>query len=325
MATDDRNYLFEYMVGAALELKPRLFLMENVPGMKSPQRGRESFLERAEAILVSKGGYQTAIWKLNAAAFGVPQERLRYFLVAARGRSLPAFPEVDYQASQQDEVPLDALPPVSLDEAIFDLPERHADSGAAVARWTSDRATTDKRSRRYLSKFRILDKAALLYNHTVRYHNPLDLQLYGLLRQGEDGALFLERLQRTDLMRYRSDVFDDKYARLTGRNPCKTIVAHLAKDGNGYVHPTQPRSITVREGRAGYSHSTIDTCSAELRVISGGSLEMPFHLCWPRPSRGPSRGSWRAEVLGEEQPVRFSCVSPPGPAHETNRGRADQQ
>ena len=248
MATDDRNYLFEYMVGAALELKPRLFLMENVPGMKSPQLGRKSFLERAEAILVSKGGYQTAIWKLNAAAFGVPQERLRYFLVAARGRSLPAFPEVDYQASQQDEVPLDALPPVSLDEAIFDLPERHADSGAAVARWTSDRATTDKRSRRYLSKFRILDKAELLYNHTVRYHNPLDLQLYGLLRQGEDGALFLERLQRRDLMRYRSDVFDDKYARLTGRNPCKTIVAHLAKDGNGYVHPTQPRSISVREG-----------------------------------------------------------------------------
>ena len=64
MATDDRNYLFEHMVGAALELKPRLFLMENVPGMKSPQLGRKSFLERAEAILVSKGGYQTAIWKL---------------------------------------------------------------------------------------------------------------------------------------------------------------------------------------------------------------------------------------------------------------------
>ena len=58
----------------------------------------------------------------------------------------------------------------------------------------------------------------------------------------------LERHHRADLMRYRSDIFDDKYARLTGRTPCKTIVAHLAKDGNGYVHPTQPRSITAREG-----------------------------------------------------------------------------
>ena len=246
IATDERNYLFEYMLGAALELKPWLFLMENVPGMKSAKLGGSSFMENAAAILESKGGYLTTIWKLNAAAFGVPQERVRYFLVAARGKRLPAFPEADYQASQQ-EVPLDALPPVTLDEAIFDLPERDADTGAAVVRWTSDRATADKRSRRYLSKFRILGGAKLLCNHTVRYHNPRDLELYGLLRPGEDSVHVLERHHRADLMRYRSDIFDDKYARLTGRTPCKTIVAHLAKDGNGYVHPTQPRSITARE------------------------------------------------------------------------------
>jgi DNA (cytosine-5)-methyltransferase 1 len=50
------------------------------------------------------------------------------------------------------------------------------------------------------------------------------------------------------LMRYRRDVFDDKYARLRGDQPSKTIVSHLAKDGNGYIHPTQVRSLSVREG-----------------------------------------------------------------------------
>jgi DNA (cytosine-5)-methyltransferase 1 len=48
-------------------------------------------------------------------------------------------------------------------------------------------------------------------------------------------------------MRYRSDVFDDKYARLRADKPCKTIVSHLAKDGNGYIHPSQTRSISIRE------------------------------------------------------------------------------
>lgn len=48
-------------------------------------------------------------------------------------------------------------------------------------------------------------------------------------------------------MRYRADVFDDKYARLRGHCPCRTIVADLAKDGNGYIHPSQARSISFRE------------------------------------------------------------------------------
>jgi DNA (cytosine-5)-methyltransferase 1 len=81
----------------------------------------------------------------------------------------------------------------------------------------------------------------------VRYHNERDLELYSLLRPGEDSIHILERHQRADLMRYRRDVFDDKYARLRGDRPSKTIVAHLAKDGNGYVHPRQVRSISIRE------------------------------------------------------------------------------
>jgi DNA (cytosine-5)-methyltransferase 1 len=48
-------------------------------------------------------------------------------------------------------------------------------------------------------------------------------------------------------MRYRTDAFDDKYMRLDENSPCRTIVAHLAKDGNGYVHPRQTRSLSFRE------------------------------------------------------------------------------
>lgn len=243
---DERNHLWEWMVATALELKPKLFLMENVPGMQSARKEEMSFLE-AVAQRLEEGGYRTEVWQLNAAAFGVPQDRVRCFLVASRLPLMPARPTQEYQDVRRQDIDLDALPAVGLAEAIFDLPAREAGMGVAVERWEPAVSAQDQRYRRYLSKFGIIRPSRLLFQHTVRYHNPRDLELYAMLRPGEDSIHFLEKHGRDDLMRYRRDVFDDKYARLRGDRPCKTIVAHLAKDGNGYIHPTQVRSISLRE------------------------------------------------------------------------------
>lgn len=245
--TDDRNFLFEHMVAAALELRPRLFLMENVPGMESAKSEKVSFLETA-AKLLAKGGYRSEVWRLNASAFGVPQVRARCFLVASRIEMMPSRPSEEYQDSRRPDLDLEGLPPVTLGEAIFDLPDREAGAGVAVEERVAPDLASDPRFRRYLAKFNIVRPTRVLFQHTVRYHNPRDLELYALLRPGEDSIHFLETHGRSDLMRYRRDVFDDKYARLRADRPCKTIVAHLAKDGNGYIHPSQVRSLSLREG-----------------------------------------------------------------------------
>ena len=161
---------------------------------------------------------------------------------------MPVQPTAEYQDTRRPEHDHDALPPLTLSEAIFDLPR----AGRRRGRLRSTDGSRpdpagDPRFRRYLTKFGIFRPSRLLYQHTVRYHNPRDLELYAMLRPGEDSIHALERHGRGDLMRYRRDVFDDKYARLRGDRPCKTIVAHLAKDGNGYIHPTQVRSISLRE------------------------------------------------------------------------------
>jgi DNA (cytosine-5)-methyltransferase 1 len=246
LAADSRNFLFEFMVAMALELKPRLFLMENVPGMQSARAENLSFLDQAASLLREGGGYRTAIWKLNASAYGVPQDRMRCFLVASRDY-LPTEPGREYRDLHRQDLDVDALPPISLREAIFDLPPRDAGSGTAVARWDRPSGTPPPSHRRYLSKFKLLTDSRLVYNHAVRYHNPRDLELYSLLRPGEDSVHAVERHGRADLMRYRQDVFDDKYARLRPDRPSKTIVSHLAKDGNSYIHPEQVRSISIRE------------------------------------------------------------------------------
>jgi DNA (cytosine-5)-methyltransferase 1 len=49
------------------------------------------------------------------------------------------------------------------------------------------------------------------------------------------------------LRRYRADIFDDKYHRLTWDDLSRSITAHIAKDGYSYIHPGEPRTLTVRE------------------------------------------------------------------------------
>jgi site-specific DNA-cytosine methylase len=39
----------------------------------------------------------------------------------------------------------------------------------------------------------------------------------------------------------------DWLARLDGSRPCKTVVAHMGKDTYGYIHPSAPRTLSVRE------------------------------------------------------------------------------
>lgn len=248
-SADARNYLFEHLVALALELQPRFVIMENVPGMETAKKEDLSFLDSARRALEKQGKYTTSVWRVNATSFGVPQERLRCFLVAAAdGMQLPAQPAGEYEDTRARSLDMDALPPVTITEALFDLPPRGAGTGTAVDRRVDGGVSeTDLRARRYLRKFGLADGSAFVFNHYVRYHNPNDLELYALLRPGEDSVHAIERHGRGDLMKYRRDVFDDKYARLRPDRPSKTIVAHLAKDGNGYIHPSEVRSLSIRE------------------------------------------------------------------------------
>src|SRR5207302_3261092 len=97
----------------------------------------------------------------------------------------------------------------------FDLPPLKAGTGTAVERRKCGVMDGDVRLRRYLSKFQLRERSTLTFNHYARYQNEQDLELYGLLQPGEDSVHAIERYGRADLMRYRRDVFDDKYNRCT--------------------------------------------------------------------------------------------------------------
>ena len=85
----------------------------------------------------------------------------------------------------------------------------------------------------------------LVFNHKARYCSDLNQEIYSRMRPGDDAT----DPKIADIMPYshRNDKFKDKYFRLYGDRPCRTITAHLRSDCHSHIHPYEDRAITPRE------------------------------------------------------------------------------
>jgi DNA (cytosine-5)-methyltransferase 1 len=117
-AADSRDMLPEF-VRAVKEIKPRAFLLENVAGLVSKRH--TSYFELKMAKLQDLG-YEIDYQVLNAADFGVPQERRRVIAIGIRDEA-PEFPCATHGPNtKRDYVPAREIlagdPPDELNRAI---------------------------------------------------------------------------------------------------------------------------------------------------------------------------------------------------------------
>jgi DNA (cytosine-5)-methyltransferase 1 len=94
-------------------VRPRAFLLENVHGIaySDKNEGLQLLLNKIAAINRRTGlRYKPATAVLNAAWFGVPQLRERFFLIAARDGSLFDFPKAAFTAPSGEQQALGTLP-----------------------------------------------------------------------------------------------------------------------------------------------------------------------------------------------------------------------
>ena len=95
---DPRNALYRHYVEVIAGLRPRTFVMENVPGLENLAGG----IVHAQILedLALDGEYCVDSKVLDAAGFGVPQNRSRVLFIGVRSDlgARPRFPEPQYRA-----------------------------------------------------------------------------------------------------------------------------------------------------------------------------------------------------------------------------------
>jgi DNA (cytosine-5)-methyltransferase 1 len=245
---DVRNDLWEHMFKVVRHLKPKAFLLENVPGMvyfKSGSFG-DKILKRFAAE-----GYTVRKEILLAADWGVPQRRRRLFIVGILGDTSFKFPEPTHLGGwrrdtlelwEQKRQKLGLLEHLTVWDAIGDLPKLDHAQGplrkyAIRADEIGSIARTLRKGSRHLRDHEvpaILDETRALIRHVPPGGTWRDVPPHLL----PDRYWGMRRTDSTNLL-----------GRLDASLPAYTITTQFDNVTTGcFTHPVEDRSLSVREG-----------------------------------------------------------------------------
>ncbi|SDY39883.1 DNA cytosine methyltransferase [Nitrosomonas halophila] len=232
---DSRNQLVHHYVRVVLELQPKYFVFENVKGL-TVGKHRRFLQEIIEAFQEADYDVEAAYRVLNAADYGVPQDRRRLFLMGARkGLSLPSYPEPAGCAT--------------VGQAIGDIPDAELYPELWERDWTKAKFGKPSTYAAYLRG---------------KQEDPSD---FGYRRRFDASMLTGSLLtEHTELSRSRfaatvpGDVEPvSRFKRLALDGLCNTLRAGTASDRGAFtsprpIHPTASRVITVREAARLHSY-----------------------------------------------------------------------
>lgn len=246
MKDDPRNYLFESYVKILNHFLPKFFVFENVTGLLTATLNGKHIVNRIKDELGKH--YKVKLEVLNSANYGVPQIRKRVIIIGVR-EDIPLDIDAVYSSvvkthydpemSKEDRCGLKKY--VTVRDAIEELPKLFPGQGTKAVSFKS------KRNNEFLRKI-VKKNSCILLDHVARNHNDRDIERYRVM--SKEHWTFQELLQnRPDLNHEKQRVFGNSYTVQWWDLPSKTIIAHLYKDGNQFIHPdyTQGRTFTVRE------------------------------------------------------------------------------
>lgn len=228
---DPRAVLFREYFRLLKEIRPKVFLFENVKGLLSMQGGG---LFRTILSLFESAGYRVSVKVLNAADFGAPQIRERVVVVGTLASRDFVYPEPTHGAPSVDGKPKGSLKPwVTFGEATGDLPSM--ESGRAETAYACGPQNDYQRLMRK-------NASDVLSEHITRQCNDRMIALMKVLPEGGTPKDVPEEF------RPRSG-FANSYSRLWWNRPSTTVTRNFGCPSSARcIHPRDPRPLSTREG-----------------------------------------------------------------------------
>jgi len=218
-ADNKKNWMFQAFVAFVKRTKPAWVIFENVRGILETEGGLFARQIRKD---LEQLGYRCEQGLLNAADFGVPQSRSRFFIIGRLNAAPPPLPTGG------------VLPKVSVDDALHDLPSLMNGAAIDILPYASE-ARTDyaRRMRGTLTE---------CSGHVVSRNAASIIDRYLFIPQGGNWADIPEEMMAT--YKDRTRCHTGIYRRLDASKP-SVVIGNFRK--NMLIHPYEHRGLSVRE------------------------------------------------------------------------------
>lgn len=254
-AEDARNHLFVNYLEFVREFRPKVVLIENVPGMVSFEGGNT-----IRAILKSLKdlGYRSDVRVLYAPHYGIPQMRWRTIFLATRleiaPQALYPVPSHSIKGRPNFTATLGGRRLIHSDEyieknsvknfvtvrdAIDDLPEIDNGGGSIELRYVKERQSEYQGLLRQASD--------TLFNHQCARLGSVNVARMAHIPPGGSWRDIPHDLLPKGMQRARRSDHTKRYGRLALEGIASTILTKCDPHWGAYIHPSQNRVLSVRE------------------------------------------------------------------------------
>lgn len=214
--SDKRNFLFLEYVEIVKELKPEVFVIENVKNLVNACNG---YFINQIINKFHKLGYIVNYGILNAKDYGVPQHRERTIIIGSKSKSI--------------ELPNKNFNTVTIKDAISDLSYLESGEGSFISNYKY------KPKSEYQKKLR--EGSRNLYNHIATSHSKIALKKLSMIPPEGDKSSLPTKF-------YGKQKFSTTWSRLIWNSQSPTIDTRFDTPSNGRnSHPYLNRAITPRE------------------------------------------------------------------------------